>query len=34
VRDDGDARCTFKPVAIDPKAMTTDAAAPRKRLDL
>jgi 2,5-furandicarboxylate decarboxylase 1 len=28
------ARCTFKPVAIDPKAMTTDAAAARKRLDL
>jgi 2,5-furandicarboxylate decarboxylase 1 len=28
------ARCEFKPVEIDPKAMTTDAAAARKRLDL
>ena len=28
------ARCEFKPVEIDAKAMTTDAAAARKRLDL
>jgi 2,5-furandicarboxylate decarboxylase 1 len=28
------ARCEFKPVEIDAKSMTTDAAAARKRLDL
>ena len=28
------ARCEFKPVEVDAKAMTTDAAAARKRLDL
>jgi 2,5-furandicarboxylate decarboxylase 1 len=28
------ARCEFKPVEWDPKAMTLDAATARKRLDL
>jgi 2,5-furandicarboxylate decarboxylase 1 len=28
------ARCEFKPVEVDAKAMTTDAAVARKRLDL
>jgi len=28
------ARCEFKPVEVDAKAMTTDAATARNRLDL